>query len=68
MNSDFDQQSNTALIHRSLEEIRVLLSALETQVKSGMSHTQLEQDSAVRGIPEDQSPVVEDHSFLIDEL
>lgn len=67
MNSDLDQQSNTALIHQSLEEIHILLSAMEIQTKLGMSHTQPEMDIE-REISEDQLPMVEDDSLWIDEF
>lgn len=40
MSSDLNLQNNTALIHQSLKEVHILLSALEEQAKLGLFPTQ----------------------------
>jgi hypothetical protein len=68
MNSDLDQQSNVAMIHQSLNELRELFSALEAQSKLGLLMEPLEMEPIEVISPAAQLPFLDDGYFQADEL
>jgi hypothetical protein len=66
MNNDSNSQSNAAVIHQLIEEIHTSLSALETQIKLGLSPVQAEIETVEVAMPEEQPPIWEDGTFWAD--
>lgn len=68
MNSDLDQQSNVAMVHQSLNELRELFSTLEAQSKLGLLIEPLKMEPIDVICPAAQLPFLDDGYFRIDEL
>ncbi|HEY9885017.1 MAG TPA: hypothetical protein V6C98_15535 [Thermosynechococcaceae cyanobacterium] len=68
MNSNLDQQSNVAMVHQSLNELRELFSALEVQSKLGLLIEPLELEPIDVICPAAQLPFLDDGYFQVDEL
>jgi len=68
MNSNLDQQSNVAMVHQSLNELRELFSALEAQSKLGLLIEPLELKPIDVICPAAQLPFLDDDYFQVDEL
>jgi hypothetical protein len=63
MNHKLELQNNAEIIYQSIEEVHVLLSALEEQIKLGLFAVQSEIETVEVVTPQEQSFCLEDGSL-----
>lgn len=63
MSNKLELQSNVELIYQSIEDVQTLLSALEAQIKLGLSIAQSEIEPVEIVTPQEQSFTLEDSNL-----